>query len=103
MFGPKTHCVVVVGAPWGDDGTGKIVDVLAERADLVVRYQGGANAGHTEDTGVGRGATRAPYSLNRASISSSVISANGESAVAALVPWRAAFSSIAWKIVPSSS
>ncbi|OLC08295.1 MAG: adenylosuccinate synthase [Gemmatimonadetes bacterium 13_1_40CM_70_11] len=47
MFGPKTHCVVVVGAQWGDEGKGKIVDVLAERADLVVRYQGGANAGHT--------------------------------------------------------
>jgi len=38
---------VVVGAQWGDEGKGKIVDVLAERADLVVRYQGGANAGHT--------------------------------------------------------
>jgi len=53
MFGPKTHCVVVVGAQWGDEGKGKIVDVLAERADLVVRYQGGANAGHTVDTGTG--------------------------------------------------
>src|SRR5437762_10377856 len=53
MFGPKTHCVVVVGAQWGDEGKGKIVDVLAERADLVVRYQGGANAGHTVDTGSG--------------------------------------------------
>ena len=47
MFDPKRHCVVVVGAQWGDEGKGKIVDVLAERADLVVRYQGGANAGHT--------------------------------------------------------
>ncbi len=47
MFGPKTHCVVVVGAQWGDEGKGKLVDVLAEQADLVVRYQGGANAGHT--------------------------------------------------------
>jgi adenylosuccinate synthase len=53
MFGPKIHCVVVVGAQWGDEGKGKIVDVLAERADLVVRYQGGANAGHTVDTGAG--------------------------------------------------
>ncbi len=53
MFGPKTHCVVVVGAQWGDEGKGKIVDVLAERADVVVRYQGGANAGHTVDTGDG--------------------------------------------------
>ncbi len=39
--------VVVVGAQWGDEGKGKIVDFLAERADLVVRYQGGNNAGHT--------------------------------------------------------
>src|SRR5881396_784188 len=53
MFGPKTHCVVVVGAQWGDEGKGKLVDVLAERADLVVRYQGGANAGHTVNTGAG--------------------------------------------------
>src|SRR6266705_2672399 len=53
MFGPKTHCVVVVGAQWGDEGKGKIVDVLAERADLVVRYQGGANAGHTVHTTAG--------------------------------------------------
>ncbi len=47
MFDGKTACVVVVGAQWGDEGKGKLVDVLAERADFVVRYQGGANAGHT--------------------------------------------------------
>ena len=47
MFDRKTTCVVVVGAQWGDEGKGKLVDVLAERADYVVRYQGGANAGHT--------------------------------------------------------
>jgi adenylosuccinate synthase len=39
--------VVVVGAQWGDEGKGKLVDVFAEKADMVVRYQGGANAGHT--------------------------------------------------------
>ena len=49
MFNSATHCVVVVGAQWGDEGKGKVVDALAERADLVVRYQGGANAGHTVD------------------------------------------------------
>ncbi len=38
---------VVVGAQWGDEGKGKIVDMLSERADIVARYQGGANAGHT--------------------------------------------------------
>jgi len=39
--------VVLVGAQWGDEGKGKITDYLAERADVVVRYQGGNNAGHT--------------------------------------------------------
>lgn len=39
--------VVVVGTQWGDEGKGKIVDYLAERADAVVRFQGGNNAGHT--------------------------------------------------------
>ena len=39
--------VVVVGAQWGDEGKGKIVDWLASRADLIVRFQGGHNAGHT--------------------------------------------------------
>lgn len=39
--------IVVVGAQWGDEGKGKIVDFLSERADLVVRFSGGANAGHT--------------------------------------------------------
>jgi adenylosuccinate synthase len=38
---------VVVGAQWGDEGKGKIVDLLAQRSDLVCRYQGGPNAGHT--------------------------------------------------------
>jgi adenylosuccinate synthase len=51
MFDARTACVVVVGAQWGDEGKGKLVDVLAERADMVVRYQGGANAGHTVVTG----------------------------------------------------
>jgi adenylosuccinate synthase len=40
-------CNIVVGAQWGDEGKGKIVDLLAERADVVARYQGGNNAGHT--------------------------------------------------------
>ena len=39
--------VAVVGVQWGDEGKGKIVDWLSERADVVVRFQGGANAGHT--------------------------------------------------------
>jgi adenylosuccinate synthase len=38
---------VLVGAQWGDEGKGKLVDLMAERAELVVRYQGGNNAGHT--------------------------------------------------------
>lgn len=51
MFGDATRTIVVVGAQWGDEGKGKLVDVLAERADWVVRYQGGANAGHTVHIG----------------------------------------------------
>lgn len=39
--------IVIVGAQWGDEGKGKIADTLAEQSDLVVRYQGGNNAGHT--------------------------------------------------------
>ena len=41
------RCLVVVGAQWGDEGKGKIVDVIAARASIIARYQGGANAGHT--------------------------------------------------------
>jgi adenylosuccinate synthase len=51
MFDNNTRTIVVVGAQWGDEGKGKLVDVLAERADWVVRYQGGANAGHTVHIG----------------------------------------------------
>ena len=39
--------VAVIGSQWGDEGKGKIVDWLSERADVVVRFQGGHNAGHT--------------------------------------------------------
>jgi adenylosuccinate synthase len=47
MENKKMSNVVVVGTQWGDEGKGKIVDILASRADLVVRFQGGNNAGHT--------------------------------------------------------
>lgn len=43
--------VVVIGAQWGDEGKGKMVDFLAEQADVVVRFSGGANAGHTIKVG----------------------------------------------------
>ena len=39
--------VVVVGSQWGDEGKGKIVDWLSDQADVVIRFQGGHNAGHT--------------------------------------------------------
>src|SRR2546426_12845350 len=39
--------LIVVGTQWGDEGKGKIVDILARDADVVVRFQGGSNAGHT--------------------------------------------------------
>ena len=42
---------VIVGSQWGDEGKGKIVDIMSERYDIVVRYQGGANAGHTVQIG----------------------------------------------------
>ena len=51
MFDASRRTLVVVGAQWGDEGKGKLVDVIAERADWVVRYQGGANAGHTVHIG----------------------------------------------------
>jgi adenylosuccinate synthase len=44
---PRVPGTVIVGAQWGDEGKGKIVDLLAQESDLVCRYQGGPNAGHT--------------------------------------------------------
>ncbi len=49
--GADGRCTVIVGCQWGDEGKGKIVDVLAEDVDIVARYQGGANAGHTVHVG----------------------------------------------------
>ena len=46
-----TKVIVVIGAQWGDEGKGKIVDLLAERFDVVARYQGGHNAGHSVKVG----------------------------------------------------
>ena len=43
--------IAVVGTQWGDEGKAKIVDFLTEEADLVIRFQGGANAGHTVEVG----------------------------------------------------
>ena len=42
---------ILIGAQWGDEGKGKIIDVLTERVDWVVRAQGGNNAGHTVEVG----------------------------------------------------
>src|SRR5208283_378814 len=47
MRGTSMSTVVILGAQWGDEGKGKIVDFLTEKADVVARYQGGNNAGHT--------------------------------------------------------
>ena len=44
--------IVVVGAQWGDEGKGKVIDMLTEKADVVVRFQGGNNAGHTVVVGI---------------------------------------------------
>jgi adenylosuccinate synthase len=51
MFQDDVRCLVVIGSQWGDEGKGKIVDVLAKDADWIARYQGGANAGHTVRVG----------------------------------------------------
>src|SRR5882762_3692517 len=45
--GPFMSNTILVGAQWGDEGKGKIIDVLTDQADVVVRTQGGNNAGHT--------------------------------------------------------
>ena len=45
--GETLPSIAVIGTQWGDEGKGKITDYIAEGADLVVRYQGGTNAGHT--------------------------------------------------------
>ena len=45
--GFKKKNLVIIGAQWGDEGKAKMVDVLTEQVDLVARYQGGSNAGHT--------------------------------------------------------
>src|SRR5215813_5164140 len=44
---PKMSNVAIIGAQWGDEGKGKIVDLFTHHADIVVRFQGGNNAGHT--------------------------------------------------------
>ena len=44
----------IVGANWGDEGKGKITDMLARQSDVVIRFQGGANAGHTIINNYGR-------------------------------------------------
>ena len=44
----------IVGANWGDEGKGKVTDLLAEQSDVVIRFQGGANAGHTIINDFGR-------------------------------------------------
>ena len=42
----RKNTIAVIGLSWGDEGKGKFVDFLAQKADIVVRYQGGDNAGH---------------------------------------------------------
>jgi adenylosuccinate synthase len=43
----KSSHIIIIGSQWGDEGKGKIVDLLADRVDVVIRFQGGSNAGHT--------------------------------------------------------
>ena len=51
LLSTMSKVVVVIGAQWGDEGKGKVVDLLAERFDVVARYQGGHNAGHSVKVG----------------------------------------------------
>ncbi|MFO0792953.1 MAG: adenylosuccinate synthetase [Candidatus Brocadiaceae bacterium] len=44
---PVDSNTCIVGLQWGDEGKGKIIDILTEQFDIIVRYQGGSNAGHT--------------------------------------------------------
>lgn len=59
------RCLVVVGAQWGDEGKGKIVDVLAAEASVIARYQGGANAGHTVHIGAADGGGHEEFILHQ--------------------------------------
>ena len=70
--------VVVVGAQWGDEGKGKIVDWLSERADVICRFQGGHNAGHTLVIGgtVMHGRRRACGSVARKAIDAARVTVN---------------------------
>lgn len=51
MNGLNSHFCGVLGAQWGDEGKGKLIDMLADKYDLVARFNGGANAGHTIKVG----------------------------------------------------
>ena len=54
MSGDKMGISAIIGGQWGDEGKGKIVDFLAEDADLIARYSGGNNAGHTIENEFGK-------------------------------------------------
>ena len=56
----------VTGINWGDEGKGRVIDLLAEHADIVVRYQGGNNAGHTVVNKQGKYNSRYFYASNEA-------------------------------------
>ena len=67
----------VVGANWGDEGKGKITDMLAEKADIIIRFQGGANAGHTIINDYGKSAFihyRQEFSTDIQPVSSAMVS-----------------------------
>ena len=85
--------VVVVGAQWGDEGKGKVVDVLAEHFDIVARYQGGANAGHTVYVATARNSfcsfsPRASCGRIRPPLSETVLWLTPRPCYARSKPWR---------------
>ncbi|AFZ66408.1 adenylosuccinate synthase [Deinococcus peraridilitoris] len=75
--------IAIIGAQWGDEGKGKITDFLAPKADFVVRYQGGANAGHTVNA---RGKTFKLNLLPSGVLHEGVVSVLGDGMV--IDPWK---------------
>jgi len=53
-LGGQYAVIAIIGAQWGDEGKGRVVDLITEKADVVVRYSGGDNAGHTVINNLGK-------------------------------------------------
>ena len=86
------NTLVVVGVQWGDEGKGKMTDYLGQKADVVVRYQGGNNAGHTITFGGNKYALQSiPSGVFNPHIKN--VMANG---MASTIPWSRSCNSYYW-------